>query len=102
MSDLSLSINIKAVDAASNVLSSLANGIGSNFKDAFGNIKFAMQNMGTEGTLTKDALVAAAGDMGMALAGVGVVGVAAAATIGAQATKMAGAFEEGMTSLVTG
>ncbi|HEX3642581.1 MAG TPA: phage tail tape measure protein [Ktedonobacteraceae bacterium] len=100
MSDLSLNINLKAVDNASSALSSLANGISKNFGNAFGNLKFAMQNIRTEGTLSKDAFKAASGDMSQALAGVGVavaaVGVAAAVAIGTKAVDAAKDFQQSL------
>src|SRR4051794_18523095 len=102
MSDLSLAIKINAVDNASNALSGLANGIGKNFGNAFGNIKFALQNIGTEGTLAKDALGAAGGDMVKVLAGVGVAAAGVAVAIGVKAVSAAKDFESGLTSLATG
>ncbi len=97
---LDLSINIKAVDNASNALSSLANGIGKNFGNAFGNLKFAMQNIRTEGTLSKDAFLAAGADMGKALAGVTVavaaIGTAAAVSIGTKAVQAASDYQQSL------
>ncbi len=99
---LDLAINIKAVDNASNALSSLANGIGKNFGNAFGNLKFAMQNIRTEGTLSKDAFLAAGADMGKALAGVAVAATAVGVAIGTKAVQAASEFQTGLTSLSTG
>jgi TP901 family phage tail tape measure protein len=99
---LDLAINIKAVDNASSALSSLANGIGKNFGNAFGNLKFAMQNIRTEGTLSKDAFLAAGADMGKALAGVAIAATAVGVAIGTKAVQAASEFQTGLTSLSTG
>ncbi|GCE14203.1 phage tail tape measure protein [Tengunoibacter tsumagoiensis] len=78
MSDnLNLAINVAAVDMASNVVK---------------NIGGALASLGS-GNVT-----AAASAAGAVLLGVG----AAAVGVGVQATKMAGDFQEGLTSLVTG
>lgn len=81
---------------ASSVFKSLGSGIVSNLGNAFKDAKFAMQNLGTEGTLAQDAMVSASGNMGMALAGIGIAATAAAVAIGVKAVGAASDFQASM------